>query len=338
MPPSCSIDRPAPRWLHAWSILTLAAALPLVLFGAQVTTTGVGTVDPQGYRDPQELIKTLHYQFNLGFLWEYGHRLFGMLVGLCSIVLAVGLGLTGRTPLVRWSGVAAFVMVGLQGLLGIYRVDLDALFGPNLALAHGLFAQLVLAVLVGVVVVTSARWWSGERKVDPPLARTAALLAALVFVQIAFGGVVRHFGDGYAQRLHMLFAFVVASAAVALVHRLWAASRRLSACVLGGLLVVQLALGVEAWLRRFSVGMPIEYLRGQLFEPPTGVAPLLIRTAHFVVGAALFVLAVGLALAVRVPGAVPPRTPRLADRLAESIAAGQARSTAFTAPLQEADA
>jgi cytochrome c oxidase assembly protein subunit 15 len=323
MAPRVPDNRPCPPWLHAWAILTLAAAAPLVLFGAHVTTTGVGMVDPQGFRPPNELLRTLFEEYNLGFLFEYGHRLFGMLVGLCSIVLMLGLAWTGRTPGVRWIGFVAFAAVGVQGLLGKYRVDLNAWFGPNLALVHGLFAQLVLAVLVAAVVFTARR---SELAGETPAPR-AGLLPALLFLQIAVGAVVRHFGDPSAQRLHILFAFVVAAAALALVRGLWTYGMRRSAALLAGLVGLQIALGVEAWLRRFSVGMPIEYLQGQVFDAPPTLGTLLIRTAHFAVGAGLFAVAVGVALAVRRP--IPAAAPRRIARAVERVPA-----PAFSAPME----
>jgi heme A synthase len=316
--------RPVPRWVHAWAILTLACALPLVLFGAHVTTTGAGMADPAGYRNPQDLIRTLMAQFrtvleqvNLGIVYEYGHRLLGMLTGCCAIVLAVGLLQTGRQPLVRFAGVAALGMVVVQGLFGIFRVDHNAQFGSSLALVHGLFAQLVLVVLVGNVVLTSPRWWADRpaREADKDPRRMADVLAVTLFVQIALGAVVRHFGTGLAQRLHVLFAFVAAAVALALVQRLWAASHRRTAVFVAGLVVLQLMLGVEAWLGRFGRSMPIEYLRGEVFESQPRLMSLVARTAHFVVGAVLFTTVAAVALAVRRPAPVALPEPAYAGAM-----------------------
>ena len=48
-------SRAVPRWLHYWAILTVVAALPLLLLGAQVTTLGAGMVDQQSVREPWHL-------------------------------------------------------------------------------------------------------------------------------------------------------------------------------------------------------------------------------------------------------------------------------------------
>ena len=42
-----------PRWIHWCAVLTVCAALPLLTLGAEVTTRGVGMVDPRGFRWPQ---------------------------------------------------------------------------------------------------------------------------------------------------------------------------------------------------------------------------------------------------------------------------------------------
>src|SRR5437773_781241 len=87
---------PVPRWLRAWAVLTVLAALPLVTLGAEVTTKKVGMVDPKGFRSPWHLFTLGSDQLHLGYLIEHGHRLAGFVVGVCCIVLAVGLSVTAR--------------------------------------------------------------------------------------------------------------------------------------------------------------------------------------------------------------------------------------------------
>jgi cytochrome c oxidase assembly protein subunit 15 len=288
-----------PRWLHWWAVLTACCAVPLVLLGAEVTTKQVGMVDRQGFRPPSYLLAVLLNdplrEVGLGHVIEYSHRLFGFLVGLCSIVLALGLSLGTRRPVVRWLGWVALAAVSAQGLLGIFRVNLDLLLGPHLALVHGLFAQLVFATLVGVAVVTSRTWLEAPAvREGPRLRRLSLLVVVLLYAQIVFGAVVRHLQDRLAQRLHVLFAFVVLAAVLVLVQRLWqrgpelTAARRWAAGLVV-LLVLQLLLGVEAWMGRFGSGVAVEELR------PTPALDL-VRTGHFVIGTLLFSTAVVVSL------------------------------------------
>src|SRR5947209_8437237 len=116
MPSDPADVRPVPRWLHGLALLTVCAALPLVLLGAEVTTKGAGMVDREGFRAPWHLLTALLRENGLGLVIEYSHRLAGMVVGVCCIILAVGLWRTGRRPLERCLGLVALAAVVAQGL------------------------------------------------------------------------------------------------------------------------------------------------------------------------------------------------------------------------------
>jgi cytochrome c oxidase assembly protein subunit 15 len=313
-------NRLAPRWLHGLAVFTACAALPLVLLGAEVTTRGAGMVDPQGFRAPWRLLTVLLHERGLGLVMEYSHRLAGMVVGCCCIVLAVGLWRTGRRPLERCLGLAALAAVVAQGLLGIFRVDQ---ISRELAFVHGLFAQVVFAVLVSVAVMTSRVWATGPGGGQRAgLRRLALLLIAVVYVQVAFGGFIRHFGPTdferryllLGQRLHVLTAFAVVVVAV------WAflavrerfgtdrALRRVTG-LLGALVAVQVLLGVETWIVRFAGGEP-----GGAPAPTFGAD--LIRSLHVLVGILLFTTSVVFTLLVYRPGAtiaLPGAAPRFLE-------------------------
>src|SRR5262249_60064388 len=117
-------------------------------------------------------------------------------------------------------GWLALAAVGLQGVLGIFRVNLNVVFGPSLALVHGCVAQLVFAVLVAVAVVSSRAWWGSPAAADQRTRNLALGLCVLVYGQVVFGAVVRHRLDPVAQRLHVLLAFAVVAGALALAGRL----------------------------------------------------------------------------------------------------------------------
>jgi cytochrome c oxidase assembly protein subunit 15 len=277
-----------PRWLHWWAVLTVCAALPLALFGAEVTTRGVGMADQQGFRLPWNLDLRTPI---VGLFIEHSHRMAGFVVGICGIVLALGL-LFGarRAGFVRWMGMLALVAICAQGLLGRYRVHLNAL---DLALVHGLFAQLVFALLVSVAVVTSRSWRQLAANAGPRPKRGLALtLPFLVYLQIVFGAVVRHLYDRNAQRAHLLFAFVVVAVVVLVVRSAWEGKDRAvrrAATLLALLVAVQLGLGVEAWLGRFGAGV---YPPLVPWTRALGVA----RSGHFIVGVLVFTTSVVLAL------------------------------------------
>src|SRR5206468_303447 len=93
---------------------------------------------------------------NRGLLIEHSHRTVGWLVGMCAIVLALGLGFAQNQRRLRWMGLAALLAVSAQGVLGILRVKYHALAGPEIALIHGCTAQLVFALLVSVAYLTAS--------------------------------------------------------------------------------------------------------------------------------------------------------------------------------------
>jgi len=288
-----------------WAILTACLALPLVALGAEVTTKQVGMADTTSVREPwylATLAKGELWAQGPGLIIEHSHRTAGWLVGMAAIVLAVGMWFGARGTGLRLAGSLGLLLVIAQGLLGIFRVRLNAWIGPEMAMVHGLFAQIVFATLVGIAVVTSRSW----RRVAPTVAsvgvrRLAAFLAAATYLQIVFGALVRHQHSPHAQRAHALFAFAVVVGVVWLVKEVWQESEdgsvRRAAGILVGLVVIQVGLGVESWLRRFGAGAPVETL------PPNLLSDL-VRSAHFLVGALLFSTTVAMNLLVYRPRVV----------------------------------
>jgi heme A synthase len=304
MPDPCN---PVPRWLRVLAVVTALLTLPLVTLGAEVTTKRVGMVDKVGLRKPwhfvEYVVKTPREELSLAYLIEHGHRQVGFLVGLCCIVLAVGLLVTTRSWFYRSLGLLALAAVSAQGVLGIFRVNWDVWAGPELAAVHGACAQLAFATLVAVAVLLSRTW--ATPPAAAPVGRNASLaLAVLLFAQIAFGAVTRHLTDTLAQRLHVALAFAVLVVAALLIYRLWesAADRAAMrfALLLAALLVIQPLLGIEAWMRRFGPDRPMDLLPEMV---PSSPALDVVRSAHHVVGTLIFAAAVGLAVMLRRPAA-----------------------------------
>ncbi len=285
---------PPPRWLHVLAVLTVVAALPLVILGAEVTSKGAGMSDPVGYRHPWDIVQRLADAIGLGLRIEYSHRLAGFTVGICAIALAAGMAIFDRRRGLRWIGAAALALVCIQGLLGKYRVDLNALVGRDLALVHGAFAQIVIAVLVSVALITSRGWVNDP--VDTPsssgLRRGALLVALGVYGQLILGGIIRHRDFLLGSRLHLAGAFVVVAAVVWLYRRIRQSERRagmgFAANLLLGLVGLQIVLGIEAWLSRaqafFLPGVPLPEHADW------------IRSGHYVLGTLIFATSVVIAL------------------------------------------
>ena len=280
----------APRWLHAWSVLTVGATVALLTLGAVVTTFRVGMADPIWPTVPWHLALIDWSEPNPGFLIEHSHRLAGYIVGCCILVLATGLWFSARRSWLKWLGVAALAGVLVQGLLGGFRVVLHARFGTGFAVLHGCFAQIVFSLLVSLAVLTSARFAVVSLPLEEAagVRRWSLLLTALVFVQLIWGALVRHTNGALAQRLHLATAFAVVAAAVWFVHLVLtspAARRVLGRTLiwLGILLALQVLLGIESWLDKYA-GVPMPEMR-----IPKTVGQASHRIAHVLVGS--FILA-----------------------------------------------
>ena len=189
--------------LHRVALLTAAATFPLIFMGGLVTSHGAGMSVPDwpnsyGYNMftfPPSL--WLSKQAG-GIFYEHSHRLMGSVVGMLSIVLAAWAWKTESRRWVRWLAAGVLGAVIVQGVLGGLRVVLVEL---DLAVVHACFAQAFFCLAALTVVVTS-KWWL-ESQAAPVTAdrttfRLAATLAAVVYVQLVAGAMMRHYGAGLA--------------------------------------------------------------------------------------------------------------------------------------------
>lgn len=308
------------RLPHRWAILTALVTLPLMLMGAEVTSKGVGMVDPQGFREPWHMLKVPLQELGLGFVIEHSHRLLGFLVGTCTIILAILLYRKEDRKWVKTLGLLALVGICLQGALGGFRVQLNQWMGEPLKLIHGLFAQVVFSLLVTIALVTSPRWrrgfWSeANRPGAPAIRRWSILVVCAVFAQIILGGLTRHYSFGWGPRLHVLGASMVVAALCWMAHLLLASGafqKPLSSGVkiLGVLLVVQILLGLEAWLTKFqSITAAGVTLKPSITPGPISsevtfqnlllaltTHPDLFRSLHFITGSLILATTVSMAL------------------------------------------
>lgn len=230
--------------------------------------------------------------------------------GLGAAMFAVGVLFFGaaaaskRTPggWVRCLANIGLVCVMVQGLLGGFRVFLNALAGTNLAAIHGVFGQVTFAVLVAGMVLCQPRR-DGDAiplSESSPLARLAWISVAVLFVQLVWAVWVRHHGSAVAQRLHILTAFVATGFLVWLAARILLnptakAVYRGIAIHLLVILGTQVLLGVESYIGKFAAAGPQAQ---KLPEDRTVTKPQAgIRTAHQLIGAGL--LAATVAAGVR---------------------------------------
>jgi len=288
-------QHPTPRWLHWWAVGTVCATFVLLALGSIVTTFRVGMADPIWPTYPWHLLLISWAEPRPGFVIEHSHRAAGYIVGCLTIVLAAGLILGDQRRTLKWLGAAALAGVIVQGLIGGFRVLLHARMGIDLAMIHGTFAQLVFSCLVVIALLTSTTWMQlGQSAAAKSLRRVSIITVCLMFAQIAAGALLRHTFSPLGQRLHLLFAFVATAAAVWLLKSIYDSRERAlrtPAWVLGGLLGLQIMLGMEAWLKRFNGVVPPELQH-------VSIAQAVTITAHVLNGFCLLATTVVISLVV----------------------------------------
>jgi heme a synthase len=233
---------------HRLALGTAVATAVLIVFGGLVTNTGAALAVPDW---PNTFGHNLFlYPWSAmvgGIFYEHSHRLIGSLVGLLTLALAAALWRRGGA--LRVLGLAAVVTVIAQGVLGGLRV---VLLRDEIALVHGPLAQAFFALVATLVYLTSAARPPATPVVDAALPRLAVTAALVTYAQIVLGALVTHAGWLW---LHVAGAIAV----FAVVPMVTARARRtgdvvavpLSRATLA-LLGLQLALGIGAYLARFS--------------------------------------------------------------------------------------
>jgi cytochrome c oxidase assembly protein subunit 15 len=297
---------PASRWTALFSRVAVAATFLLVVAGGLVTSNeaGLAVVDwPNTFGSNMFLFPLA--RMTGGIYYEHAHRLFGALVGLTTLVLAIRLWRTENRVWVRRLSAAAVVLVILQGILGGLRVTggftlstSEADMAPSIALAltHGVLGQLFLAVIVGVAVVTSEGWLKAPDPEARPQFRDdhtlQRWLILTLIVQLVLGAAQRHLAA--LLIVHISLAAVVVLLAVMVGVRAWGIYRGARPVeqlgkVLAVLASIQVFLGIAA----------LAVTQGNAVVGSPTTLEITITTAHQATGAAILALAVLLYLWTR---------------------------------------
>ena len=183
------INRP----LHWFAVLAAVSTFFLLGAGGLVTSHEAGMSVPDwpnsyGYNmflfPPSKWIG--------GIFYEHTHRLWASCVGFMTTILAVWLWLKDSRKWMKWVGIAAFLLVVAQGVLGGLRVTLNM---DNLGAVHGIVGQSFFVLMCAIALFTSKFWraMTQEEKLNVPASLRALVLTAtvLIFCQLALGATMR---------------------------------------------------------------------------------------------------------------------------------------------------
>lgn len=263
------------------ALATVAATFVLIFVGGLVTNTGAGLAVPDWPTTFGENMFLFPWSRMVGgILYEHTHRLVGSLVGALTLGLAVMLWRRGR--LLRGLGVAAVVLVVVQGVLGGLRV---VLLNDALAMVHGAIAQAFFGLLVAITVLTAPEPVM-RAALTPRLRALVVVMTGLVYLQIVWGALLTH---ARQLELHVIGALAVYALVPQVALQVAQSGDRIAARTARALLVllaIQLAAGAGAFLSRFA----------SLALPGDPASALALPVAHRLLGSLIFGALVALAI------------------------------------------
>lgn len=264
------------RWPHRLAVLLVCVVFPLIWVGGLVTTYDAGMAVPDWPTTYGYNLLLYPWQTWVFGPWdlfiEHGHRLLGAFTGLLTIGVAMALWRYDGRRWLCWLGVAAIVLVLLQGGLGGMRVIYN---DTRLAMLHGCVAPAFFALCVCIAAFTS-RWWKstdcvtplqvGARREASSIQRLASLTTLIAFLQIVLGAQLRHLpvdaplaAFRTVVMAHLLIAGVMAVHGILLLHKIKilrigdnASPLRCSVLLLCMLIVSQWLLGAGTWVLKYS--------------------------------------------------------------------------------------
>jgi cytochrome c oxidase assembly protein subunit 15 len=277
---------PSNPWLHRYAIFVAFCTFLLIIAGALVTGNDAGLSVPDwptsfgSFRMPRMVG---------GVKFEHGHRMIAGAVGLLTILLALWVWLKDSRRWVRRLGGVAVLAVVAQAVLG----GITVLFylPVVISVSHAALAQIFFCLTFSLALFTRSPWRWDEPKVEdfaaPSLRHLALATTGAILLQLILGAAYRHSGLGIAP--HIVMAMVVTLLATWMATRVltkFSEEHRLvrSALTLLGLLVVQVFLGVGAYVMKVATRSAPQPL------PPV----VAVTTVHVAVGALALVASLNL--------------------------------------------
>jgi cytochrome c oxidase assembly protein subunit 15 len=219
-----------------------------------------------------------------GVKFEHSHRMIAGAVGILTIILALALWIKDSRRWVKWVGGAAVLSVlaqaGLGGITVLFRLPVAISTG------HATLAQIFFCLAASLAFFTRGNWRWDEPKLEdasiPSLQHLSVATTGAILVQLILGAAYRHSGMGVEP--HVVGACVVTMLVAWVVTQIgtkFSQERALlrPALMLGALLIIQLSLGIGAYL--------VKTADRNISQPLPPVVNM--TTAHVAVGALVLV-------------------------------------------------
>jgi cytochrome c oxidase assembly protein subunit 15 len=181
-------------WLNRFNWLLVFCTFCLIIAGGLVTSTDSGLAVPDW---PKSYGMWMPPMVG-GVFYEHGHRMVASFVGFLTVIFAIWLALKENRKWVKVLGFVALGAVITQGILGGITV---LYFLPMpVSVAHATLAQSFFSLVVCLAYFTSREWKEPQLRTSAPAShrRIFLIMAALVYVQLILGAIVRHSGSALA--------------------------------------------------------------------------------------------------------------------------------------------
>jgi heme a synthase len=267
-------------WLHRYAKFIAFCTFLLIVAGALVTGNDAGLSVPDW---PTSFGTFRMPRMVGGVKFEHGHRMIAGTVGILTIMLALWIWRVESRRWVRWVAFAAVMAVFAQALLG----GITVLFYLPVAIstAHATLGQIFFCLASSLAFFTRANWKWDETKLEdtgtPSVRQLTTVTTGVILVQLILGAVYRH------SKVGIITPHVVGACVVTLLVG-WVVSTVLMrfgkqpgllrpALLLGGLVVVQLFLGIGSYFMKMAAR-----------TAPQPLQPVIdITTAHVALGATI---------------------------------------------------
>jgi cytochrome c oxidase assembly protein subunit 15 len=186
--------------LRLFSKFTCFLTLFLIFLGGLVKSTESGLSVP----DWPTTYGYFMFSFPLdqmvgGIKYEHTHRIVASIVGMVTLFLAIWLWRSRCDRWIKNLGVAAFLAVVAQGILGGLTVKF--MLPVWISSLHGTLAQTFFLIVISIAYSLSLE--RQRRQAEPQgstdrFTRMAIIFSAMIFIQLIIGNLMRHTNSGLA--------------------------------------------------------------------------------------------------------------------------------------------